>query len=156
LLTGDMKYVDTWRKMIDTVNSKGRTVDGQMTHPTMYGDQGWYAFVPGKYAHGALEVWYWSMSATDRARLGGDGWLAYLDGKNVDYPEQALSQEFLTLRQRVEGLRADPTTPDTRLADDPMAFNPASVRALVNLMLGGIYPGHVGGPLHCRLRYFDP
>jgi hypothetical protein len=24
------------------------------------------------------------------------------------------------------------------------------------LTLGGIYPGHLGGPLHCRVRYFNP
>ena len=37
-----------------------------------------------------------------------------------------------------------------------MAYNPATVPTLVNLMLGGLYPGHVGSPLHCRVRYFDP
>jgi hypothetical protein len=54
------------------------------------------------------------------------------------------------------GLQSDRTTPTTRLADDPMAYNPATVPTLVQLMLGGLYPGHVGAPLHCRVRYFDP
>ena len=53
-------------------------------------------------------------------------------------------------------MRADKTTPDTRLADDPMRYNPCSVRSLIPLMLGGIHPGHRGAILHCRLRYFDP
>ena len=52
-------------------------------------------------------------------------------------------------------MRADATTPDTRLADDPMKFNPASVGSLIQLMLGGIHPGHRGSVLHCRLRFFD-
>ena len=53
-------------------------------------------------------------------------------------------------------MRADETTPDTRLSDDPMKFNPASVSSLIHLMLGGLHPGHQGSILHCRLRYFDP
>jgi hypothetical protein len=53
-------------------------------------------------------------------------------------------------------MRNDPTTPDSRLSDDPMEYNPATVRTLINLMLGGIHPGHRGAPLHCRMRYFDP
>ena len=30
------------------------------------------------------------------------------------------------IRKRVDGMRKDTTTPDTRLADDPLPFNPAS------------------------------
>jgi hypothetical protein len=36
-----------------------------------------------------------------------------------------------------------------------MKFNPASVGSLIQLMLGGIHPGHRGSVLHCRLRFFD-
>ena len=55
-------------------------------------------------------------------------------------------------------MRRDLTTADTRLADDPMVYNPATVDKLVQLMLGGLPPGMplIGGPLHCRVRYFDP
>jgi hypothetical protein len=53
-------------------------------------------------------------------------------------------------------MRADTTTPDTRLADDPMKFNPATVQTLNQLMMGGLDPGRGAAPLHCRLRYFDP
>jgi hypothetical protein len=156
LLTGDSKYLDAWRTMIDAVNARGKSIGGKMMYPTMFGDEGWYAFKPAKYSHGALQIWYWSMKPADRERLEDRGWFSFLEGRNPDYPEEALGQEFLNIRKRVSGMHADRTTPDTRLADDPMAFNPATVQVLVNLMLGGIYPGHVGAPLHCRLRYFDP
>jgi hypothetical protein len=53
-------------------------------------------------------------------------------------------------------VRADPTSPDTRLSDETHGANPAIVETLVELMLGGLPPGRVGYPLHCRLRYFDP
>ncbi len=156
MLTGNRKYVDTWRTLIEAVNANGRRIDGQMMYPTMYGDRGWYAFTPKKYSHGALNVWYWSMAPADRERLDENGWLNFLDGKDPEYAERTLAQEFLAIRSHVDGLHADRTTPQTRLADDPLAYNPATVYALVNLMLGGLYPGHVGSPLHCRVRYFDP
>ena len=53
-------------------------------------------------------------------------------------------------------MRQDDSTPDTRLADDPMKFNPASVKSLLELTMGGIDPGRGGNLLLARLRYFDP
>jgi len=156
LLTGDQKYVDIWRKMIETINANGKEIDGRMMYPTMYGDKGWYAYSPNPYSAGALQIYYWSMNPADRERLGDNGWLQFLEGKNPGYPDAALAGEFASIRDRVAGMRNDPTTPDTRLSDDPMPYNPAAVRALIPLMLGGLHPGHVGSPLHCRVRYFDP
>jgi hypothetical protein len=52
-------------------------------------------------------------------------------------------------------MRADETTPDTRLADDPMGFNPATAAPLLQLTMGGIDPGRGGNTLTARLRYFD-
>ena len=156
LLTGDEKYVNIWRNMIHTINSNYRDVDGQRLYPHNYGDDGWYNFQPSKYAAGALELWFWSMTPGDRQALPNNGWLAFLDGKAPDYPEQALRSDLERIRHRVAGMRNDPTTPDTRLSDDPMNFNPASVKSLINLTLGGIHPGHKGSVLHCRVRYFDP
>ena len=70
--------------------------------------------------------------------------------------EAALRGDLNRVRQRVLGVRADTTTPDTRLADDPMHLNPCSASSLIHLMLGGIHPKHQGNVLQCRLRYFDP
>jgi len=53
-------------------------------------------------------------------------------------------------------MRADTTTPDTRLADDPMQFNPAAVTSLLELMMGGLHVPRRGSVLHSRVRYFDP
>jgi hypothetical protein len=53
-------------------------------------------------------------------------------------------------------MRLDRSTPDTRLADDPMAYNPATVEALVHLTLGALPPKHQGEVLQARVRYFDP
>jgi hypothetical protein len=155
-LTGDDRYLDPWRKQIDLVNAQKKVVDGREMYPHMYGDAGWYAYSPRKYDDGAQELWYWSMRSDDRQRLPTAGWLAYLDGRDPGYPERALRADFGTIRRRVAGMRQDKTTPDTRLADDPMEFNPATVGTLAQLMLGGVLPGRTGSILHCRLRHFDP
>lgn len=156
LLTGDDKFLDVWRKQIDAVNAQKKTIDGKDQYPRMYGKDGWYDYAPARYSYGALDLYYWSMDAHDRARLPDGGWLAFLEGKDPGYPERALAADFGTLRSRIEGMRRDRTTPDTRLSDDPMRFNPATVTTMIELTLGGIYPGHRSGPLHCRLRHFDP
>jgi hypothetical protein len=156
LLTGDTRYLDVWRNMIDTINREKKVVDGVAMYPTMFGDDGWYSYRPHPYSHGASEIYFWSMQPEDRARLPATGWFRFLDGQEPDYPEQVLRDGLSSVRQKVQAMRLDPTTPDTRLADDPMQYNPATVGALIQLMLGGLPPSRQGGPLHSRLRYFDP
>ncbi len=156
LLTGDDRYLDGWRTMIDKINSQARIIDGSKMYPQMHGDNGWYHFTSEPYAVGADRLWYWSMKAGDRRRLPTTGWVAFLEGANPDYPEQSLRADLERVRRCVAGLRADTTTPDTRLADDPLAFNPASVDSLVQQMLGGLPQRRQGTVLHSRLRYFDP
>ncbi len=156
LLTGDDRWLDPWRTMIDRINAQGKPLDGQMTYPHMYGEKGWYHFTPEKYSHGAQEIWYWSMKEGDLSRLPQEGWVAFLQGKNPDFPELALRQDLETIRKKVAAMRADASTPDTRLADDPMRFNPATVANLVRLTMGGLHHGNRTLVLHSRLRYFDP
>ncbi len=83
-------------------------------------------------------------------------WMDYLDGKDQRYFEDALRADLERVRRRVAGMRADTTTPDTRLADDPLRFGKADVSSLIELVLGGIYLDRNAAVLHCRLRYFDP
>ncbi len=181
LLTGDDRWLDPWRKQIDKVNAAGKEIDGRMMYPRMHGSEGWYHFVPGRYDYNAAELYYLSLRPEDRDRLAppptnlGEAaaerhspyrdarqhardaaWLDYLAGKSPDFPLRAMRADFERIRQRVAGLRADATTPDTRLSDDPFKFNPCSVGSLVHLMLGGLHPGRQAAPLHASVRYFDP
>ena len=155
LLTGDDRYLDVWRKQIDTINSNRRMSNGRYEYPRMYGDNGWYDFRPQPYAENALELYGLSMREDDAKRVGNDAWLDYLNGKSPEYPERALQQDLARIRFRVAGMRRDTTTPDTRLADDPMKYNPASAHALLALTMGGVHPGVGGNSLVARLRYFD-
>ena len=156
LLTGDQSLLDPWRTQMDNVNSNKKVVNGETLYPHKYGDDGWYNFQPQPYAAGAEEIYYVTMKEHDLRRVQGNAWFGYLLGKNANYPEQVLFSDFSRVRAQVAGMRADKTTPDTRLADDPMRFSPASIRSLNELMLGALHPTNNGLILHCRLRYFDP
>ena len=160
ILTGDQRYANSWRGVIDHVNGNAREIDGRLQYPDAYGDyfgeEDWYAFKDEPFTSGALEVYYWSMNADHRDLLAGDPWIQYLEGDNPTFPEQALLADFDKLRHNLEEMRADTATPDTRLSDDMNHINPAVTENLTKLMLGGLPTGRTGGPLHCRLRYFDP
>ena len=155
LLSGDPVYVDTWRAMIDAVNANQKEIDGQTMYPQMYGDEGWYHYTPNPYAAGALDVYYWSLDEADAVRVARNPWVRYLQGHNEDYPVAALQQDFSTVRQKMELVRNDPTTPDTRLSDNPNPYNPATVGALFQLMTGGPNP-YRAQAVHSRVWYFDP
>src|SRR5262245_15898864 len=154
--TGDQKYVDAWRTMIDAVNSHARDVGGRKQYPTMYGADGWYGWRDSPWNIGALEVWYWSQRSGDRARVGRSDWLEFLDGRNPGYPEQALERDLASMKQRLSAMRRDTTPPEKRLADNMLDYNPAATESLVQLMWGALLPGREGGLLNARLRYFDP
>lgn len=157
LLTGNQAYVSLWREMLARVNANAQVVEGETRYPYMYGDQGWYSFRPRPFAPGALEAYYWSMDPEALDLLPElPRWAAYLQGQDATYPVEALQSDLAELRSRVEAFQNDPSTPDTRLSDDPNEWNPAITETLTQLMLGGLPTGRVGYPLHCRLRYFDP
>lgn len=160
ILTGDRRYADAWRGVIDHVNANAREIDGKLMYPNAYGDyfgeEDWYDFQTHPFTSGALEVYYWSMDPAHRDLLADDPWIQYLEGSNPTFPEEALLSDFDRLRHNLEVMRADTATPDTRLSDDMNHINPAVTENLTRLMLGGIPTGRTGGPLHARLRYFDP
>ena len=156
LMTGSQRYVDAWRGVIEAVNSNAKMTDGREYFPRMYGDDGWYDFREEPFDKGALQVYYWSMDPADRKRVTGSGWLDFLDGGNPDYPVDALTRDLGAVQSRMEGVRWDTASPDTRMSDDMNTLTPALTGALTELMLGGLPTGRDGHPLHARLRYFDP
>ena len=166
LLTGDRKYIDAWRDMMDAVNANARTVDGKTQYPSMYGldlasnprstTAGWYGWRDRPWNVGALEVWYFSQKPEDLARVQTDPWLEYLQGRNPGYPEKAMTDDLATIARRVEGIRKDQSKPDKRLADNMLDLNPVTTTALIHLTQGGMEPDRRGNLVNSRLRYFDP
>ncbi len=166
LSKGDDKYLDVWRKTADKFDAAARTVDGKLSTPTMFGDQGFYSYRPGKYRFNFLEIYALSMKPSDRARCEDTAWYDYLEGKNPGYPVKALREAMARIRGHMQIVDDDNTSPDMRLADSALDYNPASVTALTQLMEGGLYiqhpgwskstPAQGGTLLYSRLRYFDP
>lgn len=156
LVTGDQRYVDAWRSMLNAVNAQARAIDGMKEYPTMHGANGWYGWKREPWAIGALEVWYWSMLPTDRPRVGDNAWVRFLEGRNPDYPETILRRDLASIPAKLAAMQRDPLPPERRLADNAMAYNPAAVTGLIQLMWGGLVPGREGSVLNARLRYFDP
>lgn len=161
LLTGDRRYADLWRGVLDRVNANTKTVAGRTLYPHMYGteegEEGWYHYTPEPFAPGALELYYWTHDRSVLELLPSrPRWVAFLDGDDPDYPVAALQADLAEIRGKAAAVRRDTRTPDTTMSDDPNELNPATVTALIHLMLGGLPTGRAGYPLHCRLRYFDP
>ena len=178
LLTGDREYVDLFRKMCDKVNSNAKQENGQTLYPHMYGrldrlerlqnggtlddlpekgPEGWFDYRPQKFGPSAQSLWYWTLDRSALDLLGETPrWVKFLDGEDPGYPEAALRAELESLRRKVEGMRADHRSPDMTMSDDMNRFNPATVGALIQLMLGGMPTGRDVHVLHSRLRYFDP
>ena len=160
LLTGDPRYADTWRGVIDYINNNAREIDGKTKWPNAYGDyfgeEDWYDWKDTPFSSGAMEVWYWSMNPDDVKHVEHDPWVKYLEGKNEDHPTTALKDALERVRKDMEEMAADACSPDTRLSDDMNHINPAKTQTLTQLMLGGLPTGRVGSPLYSRLRYFDP
>ncbi|MET0180343.1 MAG: hypothetical protein ABW194_07670 [Novosphingobium sp.] len=166
LLTGDLDYIRLWRRQNALINAQAKVVDGTMSTPAMHGPHGWYGWQPGPYRTNGFEIWYATQDPADRAAAGDHPWIAYLEGANPGFPEQALEADLKRVAERDARRRADTTTPATRLADWTLDINPASATALIQTMTGGLHiarppwsktsPPQGGVPLHCRLRYFDP
>ena len=166
LLTGDDKYLDTWRRQTDRLNAAKRTAGGKVQTPTMYGPDGWYGWADGPHQTNALDIWWFSMKPSDRARAPDHPWVAFLEGRNAGWPAKALTADLAAVAARAKLQREDQTTPDTRLADAELDVNPARVTALMQTMMGAIHigrpgwspstPNAGGAPLYARLRYFDP
>jgi len=135
----------------------------------------WYHFTNKLHTDRLAEIYFWSMNRKDLERVpiatsfdvsvgrGGYSeqdrtapWLGYLEGKIPDFPEKALQSDIGRVRQRVEMIRNDSTTADSRLADYLLDLNPATTNALTNLTMGGYFSSGRIWVLHSRFRYFDP
>jgi hypothetical protein len=184
LLTGDPSYIDALRKQMDNIFANKRSIEGVDMVPRNYGIhmdkgdprsfdvfnvveekldlpdgegvEGWYNWTPDLFESEMIDIYLWSMDRKDLKRIPPNEWIDFLEGNNPEYPEKSLRDQLSFIRSRMEILRNDPTTPDTRLADWSLRYNPGNVtHELVRLMIGGNLTGRIW-TLHSRVRYFDP
>ena len=166
LLTGDQSYVGVLRKQIDLIYQQKKVENGKTLLPQMYGDPRgfkhngkpeFYHYTGNLFLDRLTEIYLWSMDRRDLERIPADrGWIGFLEGKNPTYPEKEMADDFEHIRKRMELMRNDQTSPDTRLADYLQGIVPATTDTLVQLTLGGYFAAGRIWVLHSRLRYFDP
>jgi len=165
LLTGDQSYVGVLRRQMDNIYAQKKIENGRVLLPQMYGDPrgykhngppSWYHYTENLFTDRLTEIYLWSMDRKDLERVPKEGWIGFLEGLKPDYPVEALKAELNSVRRRLEMIRTDATTAETRLADYLLDLNPAATNALVNLTMGGYFPRGRIWTLHSRFRYFDP
>lgn len=164
MLTGDQSFVGVLRRQMDNIYAQKKVENGKTLLPQMYGDPkgyhekgspSWYHFTGNLFQDRLAEIYFWSMDRKDLERVPVRGWLAFLEGKNANYPAEALRADLERVRQTMKEIEEDSTTPDTRLADYLQGLNPAATNALTNLTTGAYLTGNVWS-FHSRFRYFDP
>jgi len=166
LLTGDQSYVDVLRKQLDLIYDKKKVENGKTLLPQMYGDPrgykyngepDFYHYTGNLFIDRLTEIYLWSMNRDDLGRIPTDeGWIGFLEGNNPEFPVEAMGDDFEHIRERVEFMRNDPTSADTRLADYLLRVTPPATETLVRLTTGGYFASGKLWVLHSRLRYFDP
>jgi hypothetical protein len=168
MLTRDATYIDTVRRQVDNLFSAGRVENGQTLLPHYYGEKdgrvGWYGYRPGEFfSTGALgnlsettiELYLWSLNARDLARIlpsppdrrPVQGWIEFLQGKQPEYPQQALHDETVQAARTADRIR----TQVGGYGPSPVAFE-----SLANLAMGAANLYGSGDVLRSQVRYFDP
>jgi hypothetical protein len=184
MLTGDKSYVNALRKQMDNIYINKKTIEGVDMIPTNYGFhidrdlprkinvfdvtgekvfipdgkgvEGWYNWTPNMMTSNLIDLYMMSMDRNDLQRIGSDEWISFLEGSNSDYPVKSFRNQLEFIRTRMEIMRNDPTTPDTRLADWGLDIcNPINANELVRLIMGANLTFRIWS-LHARVRYFDP
>lgn len=184
ILSGDQSFPGTLRKQMDLIYAQKKVEGGKTLLPQMYGDPRgykyngapqWYQYTENTHADRLAEIYFWSMDRKDLDRVPiastytpsagrggysepdrGNTYLGFLEGKLPNYPELVLQDDLERIRQKVEMIRTDQTSADSRLADYLLDLNPATTNGLTNLTMGGYFSKGRIWVLHSRFRYFDP
>lgn len=168
LLTGEQQWVDVLSRQLDNLYAAKKIENGKTLVPHYYGDNGWYGFYdvngssPGLSNRRRVEtdVYMWSLKDRDLQRLPHTGWIGFLQGRNPNYPLDALHEDLADVSQAARRLREDSSTFDFPPGQTRWSrSNPVATTALINLTMGGADPGGSGHgplPLHTQVRHFDP
>ena len=73
---------------------------------------------------GTRLIAYCTMEEKDLQRVSSDPWIKFLNGANHNYPESVLLEDLGNVRERMEEVFADTSSPDTRMSDDMNFTNP--------------------------------
>ena len=162
LLTGDRRYVDLWRRMLDLVNANaqaggrpdalpahvrpagpaGAPAAGPATLDDLpeKGPEGWYEFRPQQFAPGALDALLLDARPLGARAAAGDAALGPLPGRRRTRrtPRRRCRPTWRLLRRKVElHARRRPHAGHDDVGR-PEPHQPGHDGALIQLMLGGL------------------
>ncbi|GAA1327650.1 hypothetical protein GCM10009647_065480 [Streptomyces sanglieri] len=170
---GESSMASTWLQRL------GPDADGDLQLvPYRKGLHGWFDHQPLQIAFPAW-IWWCSGDPQDRQRLdrverecGYDWttvhafrdkeeagheapWLAYLDGRNPDYPARALSMALGQVARRMALVHEDASSVRTDDIHWWQRLNPVVTEILVQLTTGAPAAPYNGGLQQTRVRYWD-
>ncbi|MCX4869599.1 hypothetical protein OIC43_42920 [Streptomyces sp. NBC_00825] len=170
---GESSMASTWLQRL------GPDADGDLQLvPYRKGLHGWFDHQPLQIAFPAW-IWWCSGDPQDRQRLdrverecGYDWttvhafrdkeeagheapWLAYLDGRNPDYPARALSMALGQVARRMALIHEDASSLRTDDIHWWQRLNPVVTEILVQLTTGAPAAPYNGGLQQTRVRYWD-
>lgn len=180
LLTGDRSHLELCRSQLDMLWEQRRRIDGRWMVPARHGDGGWFDYRPPD-PHFYIHLYYLSGLDEDRARLDeifperegfaamgpdfGRGkaghfppkpWLAFIEGRDADYPERILAATRDTVQRSLDRLDGDDSDPEERHCYHFQRLNPVLPEGMVQMALGTPAAVYNGGLLQSHLFYHDP
>ncbi|HXK60721.1 MAG TPA: hypothetical protein PLP42_12600 [Acidobacteriota bacterium] len=177
LLSSDPGWLDLHRSQLDLLWSLRKEIGGRNCVPCRYGSNGWFDYQPPAPIY-YIHLYFMSQNEADLGRINErfpawtnwqvrpdfskagahppDGWFAYVNGHNSEFPVQAVEATAHAINQRRKKMQIDDSTPEHRDIHHWQDYNPVLPEALIQMSLGT--PGAVyhGGLLHTSVRYFDP
>jgi hypothetical protein len=148
--------------------------------PARHGDTGWFDYRPPEPLY-YIHLYYLTQSQQDLARLDeifpdragfsdmppgfGRGkagvfppkpWLAFVEGRDPDYPERIIEATANTVNLCLDSLDADDSDPEERHCYHFQPMNPVRPEGLVQMAMGTPAAVYNGGLLQVHVFYFDP
>ena len=127
LLTGDRSYIDVLRRQMDNLYAQKKVVDGKVMFPRCTATRAATSTtarpsgITGPrdlHTDRLAEIYLWSMDRKDLERVPKEGWIGFLEGRQPGLSRCRPCRRISSyIRERMDEMRNDPTSPDTRLAD---------------------------------------
>ena len=170
LLTGDTGWMDLPRSQMAMIRRHTNLDNPYPKVAIRYDQKGWHHYIPEP-VYPYLQMWYMTQSEEDwkhlerlaDAEIKARGslrnrdlqWAYYLQGKNPDFPEKVLQEDYMEISRKMQIIRNEHRDPETLVDNHFINGDPMILDALTMLMVGGIPVARQGEMLYSQVRYFD-
>jgi hypothetical protein len=180
LLTGDFGYLEILRSQLKMLLDNGTTRDdGEVLVPYRHSVDGWTDLKPmnprdlAHLYHASMSQDDYKLFASIRDAAVDKDWneivggsdkgagdpeharFQYYDGRNPDWPESVIRNEYDHVAKLFEAMRQDNRDLETRARDAFWPPNPGIAKGLIQVTMGTPQNIYRGGLLRAQVRYFD-